>query len=123
MADALVAARGERICTALQGMGVDLRHLGPALSWLPAARGGTGVPLGLDERAGLRAYLGITSTSCVASDAACDRTVRQLETFGVLLEMRAEDITVMTHAGQMSAGQLRAIREEIRAVQGGAGSA
>jgi hypothetical protein len=122
VADALVAARGERIRTALQGMGVDLQHLGPAPSWLPDARRGTGVPLGLDERAELRAYLGTTSTSCVASDAACDRTVRQLEAFGVLLEMRAEGITMVTHADEMSAGQLRTVREEIRAVKGGTGS-
>ncbi|MEU6350103.1 hypothetical protein ABZ896_12325 [Streptomyces sp. NPDC047072] len=123
MADSLIAVRCERIRTALKDLGLDLEHLAPAPSWLAAAREGTaGVRLGPEERAELNAYLGTTSTSCVASDAACVRTVQQLEAFGVLLEMRAEGVTRVTHADRMSAGQLRAIQEEFRAAQGGASS-
>jgi hypothetical protein len=122
VADALVAERGDRIRTALKGLGLDPRHLGPAPSWLPSTRTGTRVPLGPEERAELNAYLGTTSTSCVVSDAACDRTVQQLEAFGVLREMRDEGITLMTHAGRLSAGQLRGIHEHVRAVRDGAGA-
>lgn len=122
MADAMVAARGERIRTALEGLGLDLLQLGPAPSWLADARAGTRIPLGPEEQAELNAYLGTTSTSCVASDAACDRTIEQLEAFGVLREMRDEGITLMTHADRLTAGQLRKIQEHVLAVHGGAGT-
>ncbi|MFJ3946281.1 hypothetical protein [Streptomyces griseoaurantiacus] len=115
VADALVARRAERIRTALKGLGLDLRHLGPAPSWLPAAVAGQRIALGPEERAELNAYLGTISTSPCASDAACDRTVQQLEAFGVRRDMRKEGISVRLCGGHMSASHLRRIREEVLA--------
>ncbi|MEV7465518.1 hypothetical protein AB0O20_03245 [Streptomyces kronopolitis] len=115
MADVLVARRAERIRTALKRLGMDLRHLGPAPSWLPAAVAGHRIALGPEERTELNAYLGTTSTSPCASDAACDRTVQQLEAFGVLRDMHKEGISVRLCGGHMSASHLRRIREEVLA--------
>ena len=115
VADAAVVERGERIRAALAGMGVDLGLLGPAPAWLPSVRAGALVRLGANEQTELRAYLGTTSTACVASDAACAQVLERLEAVNVLREMREAGMTCLSHADRLSAGQLRSLQQELRA--------